>query len=146
MNSTRLAVLHAAHTGIAKKVLDAVPINQAHSPKQILQELYRMGTRCDPKTLDGCLMTLLDSGVIRERSTNTFQQVVITTKDTAPMSSTNKPAPIFDRLAAVASTLSGIATELDDIALNLQSDGEAEKEELKQLRALKVMLSGLAGK
>lgn len=150
MNSSRLKVLRNGVTGIAKKILDCVPIMGTASPKEIMTELHRMGTRTDPKIVDGCLMSLLDTGVIRQPQTNRFQQV--TSKEKEPMSNTatattGKPADAtHDRLAFLASSLRSIANEMDDIALSLQSDDGAEKEELKQLRALKVMLSGLAGK
>lgn len=54
-------------TGIARKVLDVVPIQEYWSMPQIVSEIGRLGSRPDHNVVRGCLRSLSDQGLIKRK-------------------------------------------------------------------------------
>lgn len=67
MNQARLSSLLEGLSGIALKVYEAVPIAETWTKKQIAAELMRTGVRTDLRIIEGCLASLVDRKLIRER-------------------------------------------------------------------------------
>jgi len=152
MSTLRLKTLIDQQSGIAKKVYECVPVNEAFDAKRICTELARSGSAPDLHIVNGCLKALKDAGVISEMQ-GLFQRVKVRADNNSikqvipPM---NEPEPIskdpLDKLAAAASHLrslnkviEGIALEIEDAALLLEdknTEGDAEVKKLRQLADL----------
>ena len=134
--SARLLAIEKGLTGIARKVLEAVPIADTWSVTQLLSELRRAGHTSDHKLVSGCLSSLVDTGLVREPVRGSFKRVNIAPKpaqpslkavpssDAAATPATPDPMDRAISLAAqvraLASSAIKIATELDDLALEVE--------------------------
>ena len=148
MNPARLRAIENSQTSIAKKVLSCVPIQEAWTQHQIKMELHRSGSRTDPRIIEGCLNTLLESGLIKEPTRGSFQRIHIpdVQKDepaVAQPQPEKKPVDPLSRLATVAETLRELADDLEDIALEVTQTRSSNDEELEKLRTLKTLLKQL---
>lgn len=151
-------------TNVQAKVFHAVPVREAWPDHVIMQELRRQGSNLAMDIIRGCLETLRRQNLVREVEPRQFQQINHheradgSPKDTADMASpentttthrpsaatavaANSPAAIklsaLDRLARVSVSLHSIASELEDIAIQVDEDlrdSGKESEELRQLR------------
>ena len=161
MTATRIRILENQQTGVAKKVYGAVPINEAWPSKQIVMELSRQGQVRDFSTIEGCLNTLKEVGLIKETAPGHFQRVKpkptvekeaesMTTKPlTTPTKS--EPTESVDRLAAIGTKLRGLsqmflelADDIDEAALAFEEKTSGNDEELAKLRQLKNVLKSLS--
>lgn len=89
MNSARLNDIERGLSGVARKVLAAVPIlGFPLTAKDINAECIRQGHHIDRRTVDGCLSALRDSGLIREPEHGLFTRVA--PKQSAPIVSVVK--------------------------------------------------------
>lgn len=154
MNRSRLESITNNLTGVAKKVFETVPIAEPWHMNVIAGELRRRGHNIDRKTIDGCLGSLKDSGVIRETSCGHFKRVEIHEAQPPirlardePIIQTNKPEPTMtakkqDNLAVfgvIASKLRALANEVEDAGLAMQSElakSDAKTQKLTQLQDL----------
>lgn len=150
MNPSRFRSLESGQTAIARKVFACVPIQEAWSKHIILSEVLRNGSRVDKNIFEGCLSALLDAGLIKEPIRNHYQRVHVTAeeepedvpapaKPTAPVS----PQDPLSRLAALAKKLCDVATEVEELALDIEATKSNNEEELEKLRTLKTLLKGL---
>ena len=167
MTATRIRILENQHTGIAKKVYGAVPINEAWPSNAIVMELTRQGQVRDFSIIEGCLNTLKEVGLIREMSPGHFQRVKpkpIAEKEAEPMSTKplnpvispnssikGEPTEPVDRLAAIGTKLRGLsqmflelADDIDEAALAFEEKTSGNDEELAKLRQLKNVLKSLS--
>lgn len=151
MNAQKMARLEGGLNGLAKKVLAAVPMQEAWSAQKISTELRRSGGSYDLSVITGCLNTLADSGIIKEPATGSFirpavRESITTTKEEAPMATnvrTIAPAePEQDSMTRFANVAKGLRRLADEVELIALADAErtqkAEKdtENLRQLQAL----------
>lgn len=91
MSAARHKQVMQGQTGIARKVFEAVPIENPYNPSQIRTEMFRLGmTAPDMGILEGCLKALVEAGVCREHYGRVFTR--------AP----SKPEPERPALHAVA--------------------------------------------
>lgn len=66
MNAIKFRDIENGLTGIARKVYMAIPIGEAWERKQIAAELFRAGVKIESRAIDGCLLSLIESGIVRE--------------------------------------------------------------------------------
>lgn len=141
----------AGQTSIAQKVFQFVPVGEAWTPQQIAQALHRTtGSRIDPQILKGCLMTMVDAGLLKHRHNAEFQRIPATDKELQPMSTPKppeakkEPASAIDLLAGIAKSLRSIAGEIETAALAIEEGQAKSTEEVQKLRQLQALLKGLA--
>ena len=167
MTATRVRILENQQTGIARKVYEAVPINEQWPTKQIVAELHRQGLVRDFSIVEGCLNSLKESGLIKEMSRGYFQRarpkveaekeaptmskplnpvlspadVPLSTKQTDPV---NRLADIGTKLRELSKMFLGLADDIDNAALALDEKAAGNDEELAKLRQLKGLLKSLS--
>ncbi len=168
MNKVRYDALVSAQTAIARKVLSVVPIQERWSSKQIYTELHRSTqATIDRRILDGCLRALVESSLVREGPRDCYIRETPKedqprdrlvkdepTTSEAPMSTpTTVPTPIkavasadpLERLANVAKRLRGMATEIEELALEVGQRMESVDADAKKAAQLKALLKDFAG-
>lgn len=156
MNAAKLARMESGLNGMARKVLEAVPIKEPWTKEQIYGELRRAGATVDRAVVEGCFATLGDRGLVKESPRGSYIRIAArepqpTITEEIPMSSTIRPiitaappaaAPATDtlsRLANLGSLLRRAADEVDALALDVEARvQEAGKgsDKLRQLQAL----------
>ena len=76
LNTAKQSKLENSLTNMARKVLEAVPIQAAWSASQIIGEMVRMtASKPDFKIVMGCLNSLVDAGLVREPEKGHFQRI-----------------------------------------------------------------------
>lgn len=160
ITAARIRLLESQQSGVAKKVYDAVPLNEIWSIKQIALELQRQGVARDISIVQGCLKSLKDTGLIKEANPGCFQRVkpraesepakkdpIMATTPAPP----SQPADPVDKLAAIGTKLRGLsqmfielAEDIDEAALALDEKASGNDEELAKLRQLKGLLKSLS--
>ena len=169
MQAAKLQRKEEGLTSIARKVLDAVPIQEVWNKDQIGAEVRRRGTCTDRKVIDGCLGGLVDSGLVKERPVGHFTRAVarapaVTTEKTIQMPkkeiampATNvrpiaaaqtesaTPSDMLTRLANLGALLRRAADEVDAVALEVEDRVKSAGEDGEKLRQLQSTLRGLMG-
>jgi len=160
MNTSRLADLARGQTSVAKKVLDAVPISEPWALTQIASELLRQGHRMERRILEGCLLTLKESGLVREPTRGAFIRVtarprveigvvaavapeVETPTVPAKGSAMDRLAGLAADLRALASLASALATRIDDVAVEVEDEMQKLRDQGANLRKLKALLNSV---
>lgn len=167
MREAQLAQAHQGLNGIARKVYAAVPMVEHWSTAQVLAELRRTGHACDAHVVGGCLDTLRGRGLIREPSRGMFVRVPVRLRPAAPAIDEEiavvapvvtpqppvaAPAPVapLDRLAQLAAVLrqqardaDALAAKVEEIALDVQLQVDAERAGGEKLRQLQALLKGM---
>lgn len=87
VQAQKLARAAETLSGVAKRVLDAVPIAEPWTATAICSELGRNGSRVDFNIVLGCLNTHKQAGLVKEPMNQYFQRVAYTVPEKA------KPAP-----------------------------------------------------
>lgn len=72
MNEARFNAVYSGLTSIARKVYDATPIASEWTASAICAELRRNGINVNLKTVQGCLSSLIGSGLVDERKLGHF--------------------------------------------------------------------------
>lgn len=136
MSQAQLKSAEDGLSGIAKKVLSVVPLQERWTTHAIIQELTRCGSRPDWKVVQGCLNSLLHSGLIIERG-GAYQRVQIkadppekpsaTVTDISPskavpMPQEKKQPDALSKLGERAAELRSVAATLNAIADRIDSD------------------------
>lgn len=75
VQAQRLTRAAESLSGVAKRVLDAVPIGEPWTAAAICSELGRQGSRVDFNIVLGCLNTHKEVGLVREPMTQYFVRV-----------------------------------------------------------------------
>ena len=147
MNSARMRAIEEGQTGIAKKVLSSVPIQESWTARQIISDIARSGSRPDPHIVEGCLSTLCDSGLVRERPRGYFQRIKPKEKKVVSIAAApaqpKEPVDPLTKLSNIASSLRTLADEIEDVALTIEERQTATTEEIAKLRQLKALLRDL---
>ena len=159
-NARKLQLLEAQQTGVARKVLNAVPYDEFHSGQAILSEIYRLThSRVDLHTVEGCLSDLAKQGLVREFPKGCYRRILPNPpKETEPAADvaaelppkviTPPPTPVeatdwISRLAGLANSLRRSADAIDDIALAVQDEIEEAKGSNAKLKQLQAVLAGV---
>lgn len=161
MNNARLLEAERNLSGIARKVLAAVPVQNWWTSHQIKGEIRRTGAHLDHAVVDGCLGSLLKDGLIKKRGPENFEQFIRVTPKPEPEPKPQpenppvpeaKPEPQYakdplDQLAAMSSSLrqiagqlSLLATGMDDLALDIEAERQRAKGETTKFRQLQALL------
>jgi len=82
-----------SQTAIARKIFECTPIAEAWSSNKIVSEMTRVyGTRTDLRTVEGCLDSLKNDGLVKEPERGAFQRVAPRVPETAPAVEKAQPA------------------------------------------------------
>lgn len=167
MNAAKMKQVEIGLTGIARKVLDAVPIADSWQPHTIASEIKRAtGSAPEIKIVNGCLESLKASGLVREPTRGKWIRVcakerteareapniavesnvldmnrILTAVDVASVD--RKPVGPMDRLAAVAGELRSLAHVVEEIACDVEQSMQQANEKTAKLRQLQELLRGL---
>lgn len=154
-----------SQTSNAKKVYECIPSADFWTGPQIAAELFRQGSKQDTNRVMGCINTLVDAGLVRERGKKfqrayTFplveapkQQQKLTTqppppkpepKDMpAPPSTTPAPAMASDpllRMLQHADYLRRLADDIELAAMEAQQQNEEAKKKGRRFEQLQTLL------
>lgn len=159
MNQRRLTILLEQQTTTARKVFEAVPVKEAWAAHQISSEMKREGCNYSLKVVEGCLSSLAEDGLIKEKPRGSFQRVVI--EEPAPVMGVDLAADGADAMAYalvkrkqpdlltllgdIANKLRGLADDIDTAALMSQEEMQKLGHEGRQLQQLREMLKGVIG-
>lgn len=145
-------------TTTASKVLSAVPIQEQWTREQIVAELRRSGQSLAVNVIHGCLDNLRGRGLITEPASGRFIRVTakprpIATNDEAiedDMPPPTKPAavttelPALGRLADLAQRARNLASEMEDVALEVQQQIDTISSKSAKLQQLAALLKEVA--
>lgn len=157
MSHSRFCGIYNGLTALAKKVYEAVPISAPWGLSEVHAELVRTGSDPGKAIVEGCLKSLVSSGLVKERAL-TFIRIPVrekiehVKKDEEPMATQQPAAPegATDRLSGLASRASKIATMMRQFADDLElaaveiDDGIGkDRADLEKLRHLRDVLNSL---
>lgn len=163
MNYAKQQAAEKNLTGIARKVLDCVPIQEAWTSAQIQSELRRNGVTPERRIVEGCLDSLKSYKLVREPIQGQFQRVPARQKmdikqsELVALTEETKvfmPAQIqtrapdiakdpLSRMAELSKALRSIAAEAEDIALEMEARAHQLQNDTAKLRQLQQLLKGL---
>ena len=162
MNQQKFDQLYRGLTIQAKKVYDVIPIAEAWSITQIMQELHRLNiSMSDKRVVTGCLNSLVACGLATEPSKFMFKRTDVRATPIAEVKETkepevNNPSPtktaevinikpvetqadpmallskVVGDLVAIASSVEAIITAI----ARRDEKKDAESEKLRQLQSL----------
>lgn len=149
LNAQKLEKIERGMTGLARKVLDAVPLSEPWDLAQIVSDITRTtGSRPDLQTVKATLVSLVGQGVVEEPRDGRYVRVKVR-QPLAPMlvrSSESPPAepvrvvtaapaqPVGDvlsRFAIIAGALRLKASELIALAKDLEDAGLSAQAEIE---------------
>lgn len=172
MTPAKLAQAEQSVNGIALKVLEATPKQEAWPLSKIIAELKRAGCSIGADVALGCLSTMTRTGLVKETEPRVFIRVTAKPRAAlevvepakpskaaaapAPAPAPEIPAPqprdTLQKLAnlsadvrTMAQQFTALAASIDDVALEVEdriAAINADSEKLAQLRAL---LKGIGG-
>lgn len=161
MSSTQIQSRIDGLSGVARKIFCATPHQQAWTPHAICMEVTRAtGARSELSSVSAHLNRLADSGLLRrvgrgfqrDVEIDTSAQDQITTSHHTKKSVNEESSPVPDssentleQFASISKRLRGMADEIDDAALAMQSEIEASKQQSAQLQQLKTLLKSIGG-
>ena len=147
-------------TAIAKKVFSVVPIAEAWTSHQIIGELKRVtDSATDQRIVTGCLRSLINQGLVTEPRPNTFRRVSV--KEGSPVKVVSiekqKPAEVapvaaqkqtktitaIEKLAGIAAILKQAASDLESVAIEIDEEAKADKQDTEKLKQLQSLLRSL---
>jgi len=162
MRAARYASLCRELTHTARKVLDAVPINEAWPTHRITAELMRLGTPKDRNILEGCLNSLMKDGLVIERPPGHWMRVPLEPEfapapaakdDIVPLKTAGKaaePLTPLKRISMLAvrardlsKSLADFANDIDEAALIIDQEVADMGERTQKLDQLQQLLKGL---
>ena len=168
MKQSKLDETYRSLNGVAKKVLDVVPIQEQWPITKIISEIARLGSRPDHKVVRGCLKSLADQGLIKRcgpQGAETFIKVVgsqesakkvdIRVPDESksqiiemPMKADNKDT--LGKLAAlsadarlISDRLLSLARSIDDLAIEVEERIQSATQGSEKLRQLQDLLRSI---
>lgn len=165
ISQTRFKQVHNTLNAPVKKVYEAVPASEAWTSTQIIGEISRLGySMRDSKAIIGCLDTLKRQGLIAEPERGSFIRIEVkeTTFDKfieetkEKTMATSKPVTQIkqsnlDRLISLSEKANGLAaqmksmaTELENVALEIEAEIQENSTSAKKLKQLQELLKGVA--
>lgn len=167
LSPSRFQQLWTGTTITARKVYDAVPMQDSWPISKIFGELARTGINLSYPTVSGCLDSLRKDGLIKEskdgfrrapvRQLAALADVAIpsTIKEVSMPASQNTAAPVSkhdpiealgevtQRLAAISAELQSLANAVTEAALDAQAKLEQNEESLKKFEQLRTVLAAI---
>lgn len=166
MTPAKLAQAEQAVNGIAQKVLDATPKQEAWPLSKIIGELKRSGSSIGADVALGCLAAMTKTGLVRETEPRVFIRVtakartlavvepVAEVRPQAPAPAIATPQPddrdTLTKLAelsagvrAMAQQFAALAAAIDDVALEVEDRIAGHAEDSQKLAQLRALLKGI---
>lgn len=152
VNARQLRRAEDGLTGIAKTILDAVPIAHAWNANQIVSELKRVGRQIEHKAVLGCLDSLRGQGLIKEPERGLFMRVVLKPKETKmdigsvsvlKVPDIQKEQTPLDILASISERLRTLADDIDASAIKISEQFDARSGDTKKLQQLQQILKSI---
>ena len=169
ISEDRRSQILKAQSSLAQKVYEAVPIEGPWSPSFIQSEMQRMGNSSanDLRKIQGCLNTLIESGLIREPEKNVFQRIAVREKcaklpefteplkvkipmpttTTAPQTA-KTPSQILASLSArakkIGEQVAALAEDIDMAQLEIEEMNSAKDADTQKLKQLQQLLKSLS--
>lgn len=167
MNESKFEQAHRGLSTVAKKVLDATPVDEAWNAPAISAVLRRRGIGgADSRITMGCLNTLVNAGLVVEPKKGEFRRVCVRVKPKQSESLFKEPATTMeiamqkaeqpeaatpqsaasdpiDKLSAFAARLRDLANDMERIALDLAERAEKNEAETAKMRQLQALLKSL---
>ena len=154
MNAARLKQVENGLSGIARKVLEAVPIADQWPAHTIANEIKRAtGSAPEIKIVNGCLESLKSSGLVREPTRGKWIRVSM--KDHADADEMPAPVKVVElrkqqpeqtareMLSQVAIAMMDLAAKVEDVASEIDKAEKRNEEKTAKLRQLQELLRGL---
>ena len=149
ISAARHTELLSAQSAIARKVFDVVPIQEAWTAQQIggaLQQQTRSSLHF--RTLEGCLNTLKEAGLIEEPRRAYFRRIMPREPLKAvPMTKPEEtPAQMgaVELLTDIAARARRLADDIEAAAEVIVEQSQSNEEALKKLTQLQSILKSLA--
>lgn len=152
-------------TGVAKKVYECVPINEPWTSFQVMTAMRNLtGSTPDNRIVSGCLVSLVDSGLVKKSGRDQFQRIAVDAKQKNQESSMAKaelklevvsekkavgtPLEMLSDLAgeivAMANNLQRLAARVEDVALAVEQEREGNAAAVGKLKQLQDLLKGIS--
>jgi hypothetical protein len=162
MNQEKAVAIEKGLSNIARKVLEFVPINEPAKLSQIVSDMGKTGSRPDYQIVNGCLSSLIKAGLVKEPMSGLYMRVYVkpklvsvkTEKETeipapepvaepVPSSALDRLAQVSAKIKALAQTVTDLAREIDDVALEVHADIQNVNADHAKLSQLKNLLKSI---
>lgn len=165
MNFHRFQALFEGINSAARKVYNATPISETWDVAALSRELERTTGRMDYRTAHGCLAHLVEVGLVLEPTHGMYRRTPVRTPEMKtpepkePNAMTQaftqaKPqavpvvAPVakvspMDILGALAIRARDLQTDIENAALAIQEQLDANEKDMEKFRQLQTILKGL---
>jgi hypothetical protein len=165
MTPAKQEILMQGQTGVAKKVYECVPINEPWTSSQVMTAMRNLtGSTPDNRIVSGCLVSLVDSGLVKKSGRDQFQRIAVDAKQKNQESSMAKaelklevvsekksvgtPLEMLSDLAgeivAMANNLQRLAARVEDVALAVEQEREGNAAAVGKLKQLQDLLKGIS--
>lgn len=172
MKESRQRQLLEGQSSVARKVFEGVPIQEAWPENAIFDAIRNNNISIAAHAVRGCLLDMKDVGLVKElpkgyfqrvavqpylrlsedKNTQATQAITIEASMQTPTAKKTEPTPL-DLLATVATELTLMASEyserlralslrVEEVALSVASQREADAAIIAQANQLKVLLKG----
>jgi hypothetical protein len=170
MKESRQRQLLEGQSSVARKVFECVPIQEPWTENDIVKAMRAAGSTIASHAVRGCLLDMVDVGLIKFPSTGYYQRVPVqpflrlnaaptqqptpASQPAMPTTTAKKPEVTpLDLLATVATELTLLASEfserlralslrVEEVALSVAAQREADAAIIAQANQLKVLLKG----
>lgn len=160
MTPRRFKALLNEQTITARKVFDAVPQQETWTVNLVQQELHRVNSSLrDRRVIEGCLASLVNSGLVKEPQRGYFTRVKVTepsadqpqqleedeiTAMPSPQSPLDRLAEIATQVVQHANSLKTLAAQLEAAALDITEQHAKELGQLDKLKQLQTLLKEIS--
>ena len=156
MNENRVRAILQSQSSVAQKVFSFVPLSESWPATKIAAELNRQtGSFIDRRILDGCLLSLSESGIVKESPRGFFRAMAqkatpatvekkeVKVKEVTQKAISQDKLDPMDRFAAVAAILRKAADEIEDAAMAAGQRSETAEAAGAQFGQLKALLKNI---
>lgn len=155
MNAARLKQVENGLSGIARKVLEAVPIADQWQAHTIANEIKRAtGSAPEIKIVNGCLESLKSSGLVREPTRGKWirvstkehsdaEEVIPAAVKVVELRKQQPEQTAREMLSQVAIAMMDLAAKVEDVANEIDKAEKRNEEKTAKLRQLQELLRGL---
>jgi hypothetical protein len=165
MTPSKQEILMQGQTGVAKKVYECVPINEPWTSFQVMTAMRNLtGSTPDNRIVSGCLVSLVDSGLVKKSGRDQFQRIPVDLKQKTQVPVMTKAQPKLEvvadqkapggplemlselagEIAGMANSLKRLADRVEDVALAVEHEREGNAEAVGKLKQLQELLKGIS--
>ena len=131
MKQSKFTQLFNGQSSTAKKVYDAVPINEAWDVQTIFAEIVRKGQRMHREVIHGSLRHLREVGLVKEPKPSHYQRVPVQNIVHEEEHIIEEQTKMATEFVHVPKSLSDIITELAQRAAKLSDDADALRQDIE---------------